>query len=131
MQTFAWLASSEVCSSSRNFKSFAELEEAVALYFNLQQTKLEKMRANYDAYFKKVEIQFGLKAINEIAENLMKFDNNEKMYLCFELREMDDGTLVQDSITDGEPSFNINFDQMTTDQLQLFWETTDKYLRIK
>ena len=61
----------------------------------------------------------------------MKFNNEEKMYICYELRELEDGALVQDIVNEGEPSFEIKFEELNTDQLQTIWEVTDKYLKIK
>ena len=54
------------------------------------------------------------------------------MYICYELREIEDGALVKDVISkQGEPSFEIKFEELSIDQLQTIWEVTDKYLKIK
>ena len=79
-----------------------------------------------------MEINFGCKAIQEIADNLLQFSADEKMYICYKLREIDEGALVVDNVTpDGDPSFDIRFNMLSNDQIQTIWELTDKHVRIK
>ena len=72
------LTSSDSCPDKRTFQSFQELEESVSLYFGCLTTKLDSLRHQYGQYLKKVESNFGSKAIQEIADNLQEFSNEEK-----------------------------------------------------
>ena len=59
------------------------------------------------------------------------------MYICYELREYEDGQLINEVITRNssnaqeQASFELKFENLTTDEIHHIWELTDKYLQIK
>ena len=61
--------------------------EQISLYFTMQSSKLSELKKCYSDYLRKNELNFCSKGIYEIYDNLSQLSNEEKMQICFELRD--------------------------------------------
>lgn len=68
-------------------EAFSLLGEQFQLFFSHQKSKLLELKKAYKDYLHKNELNFCSKGIYEIYDNLSQLNNDQKLQICFELRD--------------------------------------------
>ena len=71
------------------YDSFSDLERSIDLFFSMQSCKMADLKKYLDQITKKNEVNFCSTAVYEIYNNLAQLSNEEKLYICYQLRDSD------------------------------------------